>query len=98
MLREKKRGSNSGAKRFIVNDNTLISSSLSQLLKDIPTKQDIAVYLAEKSRKCLDEKGVRHLVSANHETHDNPPCSDINNNHEEADTVMIWHYTFQLNF
>ena len=49
------------------------------------------MYLADKVRAFLNEKRVKHLVSANHETLGNIPYDDITNNHEEADTLMILH-------
>ena len=49
---------------------------------------------ANKGKKTKMEdkgKGIKYLVSANHETYGNLPCIGIMNNHEEADTLMIWH-------
>ena len=88
----KKRGSStSNLDRFILDDNTRLSYSLSRLLSNVQTKQEITVYLAGKCRTFLENNGIKHLVSANHETHGNLPCIEIMNNHEEADTLMIWH-------
>ena len=88
----KKRGSStSNLDIFILDDNTRFSYSLFRLLNNVQTKQEITVYLAGKCRTFLENKGIKHLVSANHETHGNLPCIEIMNNHEKADTHMILH-------
>ena len=45
-------------------------------------KKDLTVYLAQKIRSYLCEKGVKYLVSANQETLGNIPNDYSSNNHE----------------
>ena len=85
-----KRGNVSDGSRFLIEDETNIDS-LSNFLSNIPTKRDFMVNLAHKVRTFLNEKDVKHLVSAKYETLGNIPHDHMTNNHEEADTLMILH-------
>ena len=50
----------------------------------------IKFLFAGKCRKDFKASNIRYLVSANHVTEGNISCEPINN-HEEADTLMVWH-------
>ena len=50
----------------------------------------IQFLFAGKCREYFKTSNIRYLVSANHVTEGNISCESINN-HEEADTLMVWH-------
>ena len=81
---------NSSLPHFIVTDTTPISTSLEKFLIGIKTKQELTEYLAIKCEKALKETQLRYLISVSTRTFGNIECEE-NHNHEEADTLMIWH-------
>ena len=81
---------NSLLPHFLVSDTTPINTSLEKFLIGIKTKQELTEYLASKCERAFKEISVRYLISVSTRTFGNIEC-DQSHNHEEADTLMIWH-------
>lgn len=87
--RSKRSQKYSGASYHVSDGSLLKNISLKEFLSNIKTKKELTEYLAKKVRNC--EK-FKHVISYNNKTISNIPLSNIeNNNHEEADTILILH-------
>ena len=61
---------------------------MSEILATNETKRSLTGFLMEKSIEHLQKRNVRYVVAGNNNTYFSYQYP-INNNHEEADTVMI---------
>ena len=77
---------------FFISDSTNIEQiSMSELLSSNDTKHRVTKYLGEKSLLHFSGmENTRYAVSFHNITKGNISC-DIVNNHEEADTLIVWH-------
>jgi hypothetical protein len=89
--REKRRHGKDPIRYQVKDDTSIKHIPMTRFFSHAQTKNDLAQYLAEKTIEYNKDSSTLVIASASGQTISNRSLHFENNNHEEADTLMIYH-------
>ena len=87
--RERRRQGKAAVQYKIEDDTNIKHIPLTRFLSHEKTKADLSVYLAQETLNCKMDSPQLFITSASGQTRSNRDLTFEENNHEEADTIMI---------